>query len=73
MQKELSDAYRSSMEDYLQCPLNYLMSIDCTFALSYSDFQIQETECHLQERLNDSALFTNDIHIMYNNDKQQTE
>ena len=72
MQQELLDVYRSSMQDYLQCPMDYKMSIDCIFMLSYSNFQIQNTACHLQEELNNSAIFINDIHIMYNNSEQQT-
>lgn len=72
MQQELLDVYRSSMQDYLQCPMDYKMSIDCIFMLSYSNFQIQNTACHLQEELNNSAIFINDINIMYNNSEQQT-
>ncbi len=70
MQEELLDVYRCSMQDYLQCPMDYKMSIDCMFTLSYSNFQIQDTTCHLQEELNNSAIFINDIHVMYNKSEQ---
>lgn len=70
MRKELSGAYNSTLKDYLRMPLEYLMEIECRFTLSYNDLRMQETECHLQERLNDSALFANRIHIIYNNERQ---
>lgn len=69
-QKELLGVYNSTLKDYLRIPLEYLMEIDCRFTLSYNDLRMQETECRLQERLNDSALFTNTIHIIYNNERQ---
>lgn len=69
MEKELFGTYNSTLKDYFRVPLEYQMEIDCRFKLSYSDFRMREIECHLQEKLNDSALFTNTIHIIYNNEK----
>lgn len=69
MQKELSAAYRGALEDYLQCPLDYQMTIDCTFTFSYSSFRMQETVCIMREQLNDEAVYSNEIRIRYNNEK----
>ncbi|BBA29143.1 LysM peptidoglycan-binding domain-containing protein [Prevotella melaninogenica] len=66
IQKELSGVYNSSLNDYLQTPMNYGMKIKCTFHLSGVPLCIQECHCHLQEKLNDMAVFTNEIHIKYN-------
>ena len=66
IQKELSGIYNSSLNDYLQTPMDYGMKIKCTFHLSGVPLCIQECHCHLQEKLNDMAVFTNEIHIKYN-------
>ena len=66
MQKELSGVYNSSLNDYLQTPLDYGMNIKCTFHISGTPLCIQDCHCHLQEKLNDMAVFTNEIHIKYN-------
>lgn len=66
MQKELLGVYNSSLNDYLQTPLDYGMNIKCTFHISGTPLCIQDCHCHLQEKLNDMAVFTNEIHIKYN-------
>ncbi|AFJ07670.1 hypothetical protein PI172_2294 [Prevotella intermedia] len=66
MQEEFSSIYYSTLKDYLQCPMNYSMDIKCTFNMSGSPLRMQDVVCHLEERLSDTTVFVNDIHIIYN-------
>lgn len=60
--------YNAMLKDFLRgSPLEYSFTIDCRYRFSYDTMTMIAIDCRLMEKLNDSASFSNEITVNFNN------